>query len=451
MDDEFDDLDETDDGDDDDEEIESEPPEYANLPDGRAVVLRGSGAGTIVDWQVNGAPVAPPVRSRDEALSGQVPLFMCQRGYSYFEREPEVLAELHAVHGASVALGVVQRLPRPVSGTVAQRLDIPVAQVRVADPEGYIAFGDRLVLNPDWPAKAHVDNAPYLTKLAGPAAGYAQQLLDMQRSAGANVLLTSGRAVAATAVAASFAEIVEEADTLFPLLDGEERLALNLTLPYEFLQLPDVFDEVLDELTELDHFDLLYVRVQRLAPADSGAPLADLSALARLFDLGIWAERQEVSLIHAQSGLAGWLMLGSGAIGFSTGGLPADQMFKRFAGGGGGGNSRVERHFERCILHPVTSATHAALAAGGAPYAEFPTRWGDDALAATPYSHRLSAPHSLFSVGWLTSDSVRAATPRGGWRAGLRREVHTARATAVQLALAGRENPVHLGAWVNVV
>jgi hypothetical protein len=433
------------------QELAAEPPEYANLPDGGALVLRGSSAGSIVDDHFDGAPAAPPLRDRDDALSGAVPLFLCQRSYRYIEREPEVLSVLHANHGEFLALGVVVRLPQNPAVAAAARLDLPVAQVRIADPMGFIPFGDRLTLNPTWPAPVHLARAPYLGLLRGHPSSFATQLLDAQRAAGANLLLTSGRPVDAFDIPGSFAEIADEADELMARIGPGERLALNLTLPTEFTANQGVFDEVLNELSELDQFDVLYVRVQRLAPPDAGAPLADPDALNRLVDLGVWAERQDVSLLHAQAGLVGWLMLGSGAIGFSTGGNTTDWMFKQFAQGGGGGNPAVERHFERAILHPVSAATHAALVAHGDPYQEYPTRWGDAALGATPYDHRMSAPHCLYSVGWLTADSVRASTPRGGWRAGLRGFVHDARSAAQDLGLGGREDPRHLATWTNVV
>lgn len=286
-----------------------EPQDFVNLADGRGLIVRGPEAGTLLADPVPGAPTTVAIRSRDEALGGTAPLFLCQSGSKFFGREPEVLASLHAAHGAHVSLGHVVRIPRGSPDLNRGRLDVPVVSIRIADPMGYIAFSDRLVVDPALPRQAHFDNAPYLRTLHDGPATYANVLLDAQRAAGANLLLTSGRAVAAADVVGSFREIADEADALIALLRDGERLALNLTLPYEFMQNQAVFDVTLDELTELDHFDVLYVRVQRSQPTYAGGPLGDQAALERLVDLGVWAEQEGKALIHAQSGLTGWLLL----------------------------------------------------------------------------------------------------------------------------------------------
>lgn len=102
-------------------------------------------------------------------------------------------------------------------------------------------------------------------------------------------------------------------------------------------------------------------------------------------------------------------------------------------------------------MHTVASATHTALQAGGPPYRVYPSRWGDLALAARPYDQRESAAHMLYSMGALAAEVTRSATPRGGWRAGMRGMVRAAHTAAQNLVLAGRENPIHLNTWVNVV
>ena len=181
-----------------DDSLAAEAAEFVNLPDGRSLVVGGAHAGEIIEQPTDQAPAAPTVRSRDEALAGDVPLFLCMRGLRFFEREPQVLAELHAGHGAVLALGVVGRIARTSAAANLDRLNIPVAQVRIADPEGYLAFDDRLVLEPGVPKARHLERAPYLGHLRDPDPNsYAADLLNHQRDVGANLLLTSGRAVSA--------------------------------------------------------------------------------------------------------------------------------------------------------------------------------------------------------------------------------------------------------------
>ncbi|GEM_PF-2136773 len=436
---------------DEEEDVPDEPPAFANLPDGRALVLRGSEAGRVLPEAVEAARAVEGVRSREDALAGRVPLFLNQSSHKYFGREPEVLAALHADYGENLALGRIVRLNRYSAAIARERLDVPIVSIRIADPMGYTAFGDRLVIEAALPKPRHLERCPYLGELRKTPDHYAEDVLGAQRAAGANLLLTTGRGVGAADVAGAFSEISDEADEMFAHLEDGEHLALNLTLPYEFLQNQAVFDDVMAELSELDQFDVVYVRIQRPAPNDAGAPLADAAALRRMFEFGVWADREDVALLHAQTGLTGWLMLASGAVGFSTGGLPSDQTFVRQTSSGGGGLPPLERHFERSILHTVASATHDALVATGAPYREFPTRWGNDALAATPYDQALSAAHSLYSVGALTAETIPSATRRGGWSAGIHSKVHDAHSAAPSLGLGGRESPTHLGSWISVV
>lgn len=423
----------------------SAAPVLAALPDGSGhLVLTGPGAGSAVrpstGQQVAGAVLA----TRDQALDGTLPIVLVHRGRYCTTHMPHVLGHLHAATSGGVRLGAVVDVPSRTPAAAQQALDdCRAAAIRIADPRGYLCDGTVVAVRE--PGERLLRNAPYL---AGGRPAIAD-VLDAQRRAGANLLLTSGRALDPGDAPGSLARMSSEGDAALALLQPGERLALNVTLPAVWLASDALRTALLDELLDKEQFDVWYVRVQvsERGRRSTEQPLDEplLRGYKRLSELAFDEERL---LLLPQTGLTGWLQLGFGAAGFGTGGSGADQTFGAPASGGGG-SLPLERYFERDLLHAVEHDVHDRLAAAPS-YVPCPCPYCPSLLAGRAWSYEMAAMHQIYRTGLLTAAVAAPAAPRGT-AAAVRRTVRAAVRTASNLGLTGPSRPGHLPVWDRIL
>lgn len=193
---------------------------------------------------------------RDDALDGTVPLLIIHRPHQFCKAVPRLLAQLHAAAGGNLALGVSSWLPgASVQSHAEFGSSCSAAAIRIIDPLGFIA--DPQDVRVKEPSDRAVKWAPYLrggTMLSA-------DLLDMQRERGADLLLTSGRALDPSDALRSLAAACDEGDDALAELKPGERLALNVTVSADWLRRPQLLDALLTELIE-QQFDIWHVRVQ---------------------------------------------------------------------------------------------------------------------------------------------------------------------------------------------
>jgi hypothetical protein len=412
----------------------------ALLPDGSGLALSGTGAGRehtavpSVDARDDLTLIA--LRSRDECLDASSPVVLYHRPFRAADQVPRLLASVVAETRGRVALGVITPLPNLNAQSNRDWLDgCGAAGVRITDPRCYKLDGS---MGQDAISQRASNTWPTIT--ADPVA--VADLLDAQRQAGANLLLTSGRALDVADAANSLAAACVEGDQALASLESGERLALNLTMGHEWLTSAAARNELLDQLLDQEQFDVWYVRV--LWPNDPAAPHqpTQLQMLQGYKQLAQLASDEERVLLLPQTGLTGWLQLAFGAAGFGTGQSFTDQGFHR-ARGGGGGAPPVERYFEPTILHVVERPAHDVLRQMNGyipcdcPYCP--------ALHANPiWNHQLSALHHAHWAGRLSDPGSR---PSGA----IRRRVRRALREASQLQLAGANEPRHLAVWDQVL
>ena len=327
------------------------------LADGSGfLIVDGPGAGSVTGHSgESDLREAASLPERDDALDGTCPLFIVHRPYKYRKAVPRLLAQLHAAAGGNLALGVSSGLPAATAQSHAEfNSSCSAAAVHIIDPLGYLADSQDLRVSP--PSDRAAKWAPYL----GGGAMLIADLLDMQRERGANLLLTSGRALDPSDATRSLAALCDEGDDALAALKPGERLALNLTLSAGWLRQAKLLDALLTELIEQQQFATWHVRVQW--PSSAWAQPTDEKLLAGYRKLAATADDEERRLLLPQTGLTGWLMLAYGAAGFGTGPSGSTQAFLEPAGGGGG-KPPIERYFEQQLLHTVERTTRPILTA----------------------------------------------------------------------------------------
>ena len=277
------------------------------------------------------------------------------------------------------------------------------------------------------PAPRALRWAPHLAGGPVPVA----DLLDLQRERGANLLLTSGRALDQSEARDSAAAACDEGDDALAALKPGERLALNLTVSAEWLCRPALLNALLTELIEKQQFDTWHIRVQW--PSRSWTQPTDENLLAGYRKLAQVADDEDRRLLLPQTGLTGWLMLAWGAAGFGTGPFGSNQAFLEPTGGSGG-KPQVERYFERQLLHFV-ERTSRRLITSDPGYSECTCPYCRPLLARTAPRGRTSTPGSTTctaQVSWRPGQprpppAVAGPTAPSGRRYGPRPGSRTAR------------------------
>jgi len=421
-------------------------PVAARLENGSLLIVGGPGAGTLTDSATVRIQETPLVSERDTALSGKCPLLIMHRPHQNIRPVPQLIAEMQRAYGGDIALGVSALLPR-----ISQKAhetwndDCVGAAVKIADPGGYLLDGHLLRIKPIGERARR--NAPYLAdRESEPVVA---DVLDVQRQTGANLLLTSGRALDITAQQPSLDKLVHEGDEALASLQAGERLALNITISAAWLAQPTTRDALLGQLLDQEQFDIWHLRVQWPLSLRSWAqPMSEemLRGYKRLAEL---AEDEQRTLLLPNTGLTGWFLQAFGAAGFGIGLFGSGNAFIETTGGGGGG-APIERYFEKQLLHTVERTAYDQL-----------TRWPDYIVCDCQYcralrarevwSHDLAALHYALALAELTADTARAASPRGGQHGYIRRAIRSALAFASGKPLLANNSPQHLAVWDRIL
>lgn len=407
-------------------------PPTALLPDGSTLALTGPGAGRTSDGPPD-ALAAITLRNRDESLDAG-PVVLYHRPREGAGDIPRLLASVVAATRGRVSLGAVSPLGTLTAiSNQAWLSSCGAAGIRIADPLCFKLDADMGQRPFSGVATRH-----WQRLLADPS--NISDVLDTQREVGANLLLTSGRMLAMGDPQQALDDLCAEGDAALALLARGERVALNLTLPTEWLTDATLRGLLLDQLLDQEQFDVWYVRVLwPSSPAHPAQPTraALLDGYKRLAQL---ADDEDRRLLLPQSGLTGWLQLAFGATGFGTSPTGSGQSLRREQGGGGG-FPPVERYFEPSLLHVVERPTHDVLLRSQG-YVRCTCPYCPALHSGGGWSHPLARMHHAYWCGRLADPGSR---PAGA----VRRTVRAALREAERLSavLTGPNDPTHLQAW----
>ncbi|MGW1543716.1 hypothetical protein ACWCPM_26335 [Streptomyces sp. NPDC002309] len=423
---------------------------YIPLDDGNGyLAVGGTGAGSIVSALPTGSPAvaqttAPAIVGRDTALAGGRPIYLVHRGVRHADLLPIVMGDLHHKKGRDLAIGAIASLPSAKTQKLASFFDqASVATLRIADPQCYRLDEKVLRLPPNNIGKRAVEYAPYLSTSGH--AGWLRQVVDAQRSVGANLLLTPGRALDPDDAQNSLDAVIQEAEHVLALTERGERVALNLTLPSRWLSVGALRNRLLDEILEQDQFDVLYVRIQ-WAQTKAFAPTEDADLLMGIRRLANLCQDEGRALLLPQTGLTGWFALAHGAVGYGLGVSGADQCFAEHVfRRGRQGQQQAQRYFEKQMLHTIDGSSHDVVQMTPG-YIQCDCLYCPSLFSSQPWSHALSALHHIFSMGVLTA-RVQEDSARGGRHGAVRRIVAAARRWSSGLPLGPGDVPRHLNVW----
>jgi hypothetical protein len=342
---------------------------------------------------------------------------------------------------------VIVNLPQHGPSEARRILDaIPAATVRIVDPE--------LHLHPDHVAETSARRrslAPYLDRAlpTRPDRAFITGILDLQRQAGANLLLTPTGRVDETDGERDLARALRVVAAMRAEACNDE-LAVNLTLSRNWLTTPRLLEVLLNELVDSTE-RIWYLRVRWDALRPRHAQLRDEGLLRGYNTLVRTAASESKLVVLPQTSLAGWLLTGLGAAGFSSGtGGPeqsyAEPVIIRIRGQR---RPPVPRYFDPEVLATIGLPARERVAATTGyrpcpcPYcARLPRSGGQ--FDSSRWDRDLALRHQLLSLARLTS-SIAVADRRMAAEAIV--VAAAAVADGANPPLTGEDRPGHLDLW----
>jgi len=169
-----------------------------------------------------------------------------------------------------------------------------------------------------------------------------------------------------------------------------------------------------------------------------------LRGYKRLAELAVDEER---ILLFPQTGLTGWFLQAFGATGFGIGLSGSDNAFREFSMGRG---TRIERYFEKQLLHTIERTVHDQLRRAPG-YVECNCQYCRALNAREAWSHPLAAHHYALAIAELVGETARAASTGGGQHGYIRRTVRSALMFASDKPLLDTNVPQHLAVWDRIL
>jgi hypothetical protein len=232
--------------------------------------------------------------------------------------------------------------------------------------------------------------------------------------------------------------------------DDDPTWFMEVCLHDDWINNENACRHVLNLLTDLpDPIGVaLRIRFKRMEAAFNADSLKRLRLV-----VGALADDDRKVLV-VQSGAVGWLSIAWGAWGFSAGTSQASWFYNRTVFGRRSDQPappRVERYFERQLLHPVLASDHALLS-GGTGYSQCGCTFCKS-LENGAWDHNVAAQHALYALASLTEAVVGA--DRAARRDAVRTTIEAAQSHWAQWkdisGLSGRSQPAGLSVWRGLV
>lgn len=325
------------------------------------------------------------------------------------------------------------------------------ADLRLADPQlwkhelsgwaGVNAGKPKAASKHSWWKHAHGHDAP-----SNPT--WAAMVMQGQRDAGANALLSATGWVDASAVPQGLDDAMRWVQVSRSQVPAGTPMFVNLALDHTWLLQPRLRTLLLTAIVESSE-DLWYLRFCWPKQVKRYGQLTHPQVWEGYRELIAVTAAEDKRLVLANVGLTGWVATALGAAGFSTGTSWTEQAFMEPQQGGGGGDPKP-RYFDRNLLHVIERASQRRIT-GTQGY-----------VACTcPYSNALSGPgtwdfsnaghHYLLNVAELV-DTVASAPDA---QVSAREIVDAAIAFESKLTgaatLTGNDRPLHLRVWADAL
>ena len=427
------------------EEVADDPDPWSDLAD-----LDEEDLIATLDWrEANGQETEQPLENTTYSPKGDEPVLMVHRPHSNSAWVAPLLRALKRAQGKSVVLGSVAALTRLGPAEGSRYLDgCDAAAIRVADPMAFLSFDqvpNRRLLSPKyrrWDFQRHVPGTSQQD-----VAGWVQSLVEAQRIAGANVVLSPGRWMSSADPAAELDMAFSHADYTAQALNIDEDMAVNLTLARNWLAQEPLRDKLLQRIVESE-YRTFYVRILwSMLGNTHGHPL-DPELLEGYRELCQTAKSEGVKILLPESDLTGWLTLGWGAAGFGTGVSSGDRAFSQQRPSGPTAPAKP-RYLEEQLLHTILQTEHQQLRALQ-EHVTCTCVYCLNSNPGTPWK-TIQARHHVSVLARLAGNVCRAShtaqDPAAHVLSVVQEAIDFAASTSQKVLYSPESRPVHLPIW----
>jgi hypothetical protein len=270
-------------------------------------------------------------------------------------------------------------------------------------------------------------------------------VLRAQVESGADALispwLTHGTLRTSTHLRATlrFAELAAES-----VIIGDRELLFGVAVTEEIIQDSNELGDLIDDLVDLPDGNI-YFRIQ-VTPPTSFAQYANRDALAGMRELSRALRANGRKALYPQMGLAGWLMIPDGSLGFGSG---ISASMQRFVAPTSGFGRPLEWYFLPQIMGFVLrSEVRDILRALGEDGCECPYCEGLPFGVGPGWSRDVAGLHYLWWCSRLAAELTNSQDPAAALRDRLEasRDAWSA-IQATSVLLDERSEPRHLAAW----
>ncbi|MEV4600457.1 hypothetical protein AB0K15_24010 [Amycolatopsis sp. NPDC049253] len=411
--------------------------------------------------------IEPSGNSSQEAFEATItakPLMLIQRSHQHSKILPQVYNEIASKYSDYIDYGAVVPMPRMSPKQIKAYFNsIPDVSLKIADPESFArmdSFGKTLRDQRDdqpYVGPSTISNWDYLTKPLpnGPTKSWVSEVVSNQYESGATLILSPGLWLDPANSTGSLDSVREQAEWCREAVQDSDLFAVNLTLPSAWLSNPILLEKLLNVLLDLDE-STFYIRVRWPLLANPYGQLLDTSILSGYIELASVLDENDKVLITANTGLTGWLLLGRGAHGLSTGLGTGERSFA---------DTRVikikqkgprpaptPRVFESPLLHVIdknTSDRIHALGNTGTCGCVFCTHQSSSTTA--PFSKPNAGAHYLLETARLTAEVASADNRLDAVKSLVDDAVSLRLAVAKNVPLTGTNDPKHLSVWKNLL
>ncbi|MGC4112327.1 MAG: hypothetical protein QM747_18295 [Nocardioides sp.] len=394
-----------------------------------------------------------------ESLYNRGVYFLLHRPGRYHNRMPSAA---RAISESAPDLNLVLSLGLPRIGTIKaqeyfEAFPGRTCAWRIADPEGYAMPGDLI-------------GEPPLTTMQRTKVGYVNgvlhpgeptphdwnhQVINSQRAAGANILLTPGRSLDPGNPEAALAGAVNELDDLLANVAEGEYAAWNLSMDSTWLTDQRLRNQLLAELVDHEEVSTWHIRVRWPLIRRTYGQTLSRPLLMAYQELANLASRENKVLLLPNSGPTGWLTLAWGASGFGAGSSSASQAWAitpRIAARPDTPRSTVQRVFSVPLLHTITDRSHQALENGLLPavYPRCDCEYCLEQAVSDVWRPELAAQHAAYSYGMLAAAVARSTDRRAFVSMVAETAWERTHVIPPGLQLEAAETPEHLDVWSGI-
>ncbi|MGV0737529.1 hypothetical protein ABQF35_11115 [Mycobacterium syngnathidarum] len=392
--------------------------------------------------QVDAADISPVV-SVTGALTGKAPILLVSRPHANSQQVPALLRVLASRYRKDVHLGAIAPLNRVSAAERSRFLDsCQAAALKVADPVGYL-YADTV------PGKTRPTSKGFLYQekdtlhsVEPDDPRWCEQVVNAQRSAGANLIVSPGRWMPADAPEAELEVASDSLLNTIKVVNGQMPVVMNLTVSSRWLTDNNCLDVLVERINELA-VPMVMLRAM-WDPVETAAQPADRRLLEGYREISQTARAEGWTLLLPDSDLTGAVATAWGAAGFGTGVTSGNRAFVLSAGGGGGGGAAPrERYLEPQLLHTILRQEHQQLVRlGEARSCDCP--YCGAAGAGGSWVGELQAGHHVCAVA-ATTARIRRNLKSG--RRLVTDATEFARRIESKVALDPNSRPKHLALW----